>query len=675
MKLSLFYTLLISAILTSCKPKVDFEIREFNPLSNLDTSSDTIDFSMDLSEAIVDGVSIPSKSQVASGYFKMQFEIINRSDKPKAYYYKVFYQNESYKFDESIGSGITLEYNKLSSKNFYGSWENAIDSFHRTAVIPNDGKFYLVTDSFKIIGNPRDENKYFGSLPSNSRISGENITGLINEIRNTPAWFKQIKEKAIKNNLKVEEQLYKDAMWMLNENAQEGNINNRWKRNPRVGDYSFLLALSSDDNLEKISEPIKNIAKMQGNIFINPYYELLYKSELLKNKSFTSTKAKYVLRTKVKFNPGSGIYINETSFQENKIDSSYYSENCGSSDKLFKQAQFEQYFHNINKNYELFNIPVSYDVVGDNYTRADYNNNKAKYASEKIKADYFKISNFPGRTVASIPEENKLTLKNPGNNTDELRKENVGLNTRIGFTYGKYIAKIKFPAIISKDNVWNGLTCAYWLKFQEEKEWNYRGVCESGYLSKAGDGPDAEKLKTTYYSEIDFEILKTSNYWPKTSYPSNSQIPQDNPNLNHDIIVTCTNWDLACKDPKNFGVGAKEFSHGKKQYTLHRWDDWYKALTTKTEINHDSIFNRPYYYEIDWQPDKITWRIGLDRNNMLEVAYMDNTVSSVPDNQMVVVFTQEFHDSKWWPLSPFLQELVPYPKNDIMGEILELQIE
>ena len=60
---------------------------------------------------------------------------------------------------------------------------------------------------------------------------------------------------------------------------------------------------------------------------------------------------------------------------------------------------------------------------------------------------------------------------------------------------------------------------------------------------------------------------------------------------------------------------------------------------------------------------------------MIDVGYMDNTVTSIPDNQMVVVFTQEFHDSKWWPLSPFLQEMIPYPKNDIIGEILELQIE
>jgi hypothetical protein len=60
---------------------------------------------------------------------------------------------------------------------------------------------------------------------------------------------------------------------------------------------------------------------------------------------------------------------------------------------------------------------------------------------------------------------------------------------------------------------------------------------------------------------------------------------------------------------------------------------------------------------------------------MIVVGYMDNTITSVPNNQMVVVFTQEFHNSEWWPLSPYLQEMIPYPKNEIQGEILELYVE
>ena len=341
-----------------------------------------------------------------------------------------------------------------------------------------------------------------------------------------------------------------------------------------------------------------------------------------------------------------------------------------------RKAQFEQFFHNINKNYSIKNIPVSSDVTGSNYTRADYYSNATKFKPSELISDFVHITETPGKTIKSDANKNILTMSTPGNTTDKLRKENVGLNSRIGFTYGKFIAKIKFPAIINKENVWNGLTCAYWLKFHDASDWNNRSACDSaGYLDKGDDSRNSRRMKTTYYSEIDFEILKTSQHWPKKSYKYQANIPVDDPKSNHNIIVTCTNWDLACKTPKNFSIGAQKFTAGNKSYTTHRWDDWYKALTIKHEINHDSIFNKPFYYEIDWQPEKIIWRIGEDRNNMIEIGSMDKTITTIPDNQMVVVFSQEFHDSKWWPLSPFVQDLLPYPEKDITTEILEFVVE
>ena len=405
MKYSILYTIFLFAFLISCKSKVDFDVKEFNPYINLTKHSDTTDLSIDLSEAVLDGISIPSKAQCASGFFILSFEIINKSDKPKAFYYKIFYQNESYKFNEYILIGGNIEYNKLSANNFYGSWENSIDSFHVTSVIPNDNNYHVVTDSFRIIGNPRDEEKYFGVATSNPRISKELLNETILVIRNDAEWFDKIKEKAKTNNITIDEQLYKDAMWVINDNLQYGNINNRWKRNPRVGDYSFLLALTSECNYGNISGTIKSIGKTKDDNFINPYYELLYNNKLLEKEPLTVIKAKYVLRTKTKFNLGSGIYINETKFIEKKIDSSFYSKNCGSSNNIFKYAQFEQYFHNINKNIILSNIPLAYDVVGDNYTQVDYKNNKVKYLSDNLLSDCFKITDFPGRTVSSIPEK------------------------------------------------------------------------------------------------------------------------------------------------------------------------------------------------------------------------------------------------------------------------------
>jgi hypothetical protein len=42
---------------------------------------------------------------------------------------------------------------------------------------------------------------------------------------------------------------------------------------------------------------------------------------------------------------------------------------------------------------------------------------------------------------------------------------------------------------------------------------------------------------------------------------------------------------------------------------------------------------------------------------------------------MLMVITQEFHNTKWWIGSPYQQDNIPFPKNDIVGEIYEMTIE
>ena len=60
---------------------------------------------------------------------------------------------------------------------------------------------------------------------------------------------------------------------------------------------------------------------------------------------------------------------------------------------------------------------------------------------------------------------------------------------------------------------------------------------------------------------------------------------------------------------------------------------------------------------------------------MKVIGYMDDSYTKIPDNQMVAVMTQEFHYALWWPVAPFNQDFVPFPKNDIMGYIYEVEIE
>jgi len=139
-KRSAFYHIIVFGLLISCKSKIDFEVKEFNPFVNFAGNADTINFSMDLTDAVFDGITLPSKKQYASGYFRISFKIINLSNKPKSFCYKIFYQNESYKFSESLNN----KYNKLASNNFYGSWVNANDGFHITPVIPCDNQYHII---------------------------------------------------------------------------------------------------------------------------------------------------------------------------------------------------------------------------------------------------------------------------------------------------------------------------------------------------------------------------------------------------------------------------------------------------------------------------------------------------------------------------------------------------
>jgi hypothetical protein len=60
---------------------------------------------------------------------------------------------------------------------------------------------------------------------------------------------------------------------------------------------------------------------------------------------------------------------------------------------------------------------------------------------------------------------------------------------------------------------------------------------------------------------------------------------------------------------------------------------------------------------------------------MRVIGYMNNSVTTIPNNQMLMLVTQEFHDSKWWPVNPYEQNYIPFPKSDLVGKIYEIEIE
>jgi len=575
------------------------------------------------------GFVIPSLVQLKNGKFIFEFEIKNKSLSAQNFYYKLYYQNESYKFNEfdSLSNGEHL----LASENFYGSWQNTAVTFKKITAVAADNAFHKVQDSFNIVGNPREEKRFI-----------------------------------------------------------DNGINNRWKRNLRVGQYSFLLVVLTENDFKKIPPYIQNINLMNNGKFINPYFYFLYGE----GKNLTSTivnKSPSLLKVIAKPNLGAGIYIDDARF-DGIVDKKGFCSTCGQDSNLFKNAPIQQFINYVDASTKMYNIPVIADVLKDNYSKMDYNWNKSFFSKDELIPTIIQTSKQPCQTVFSDAAEKSISLKNPAAKYGEWKKESVGIITRHGFTYGKYRLKVKLTELLNKNNVWNGLTNAIWLITQGGGEWNYRRNCDKeGYMATYWGGQKDKRVPAVDYSEIDFEILKTPPYCPDKDFPPvykntlddnkninswNVALPDEITNNDNKVTVACTNWDMACWDPKSFGVGCNPLNYKGEAFFTHRWDHWYRALTEKTEVSDDELFAADYYYfEIDWRPSEIIWRIGPEPEKMRVVGYMNETITSIPNNQMLLIITQEFHNTKWWPGTPYSQDNIPFPANDILGKVFDLTIE
>lgn len=634
-------------MLFGCKSKV---VENFMPLSNYMLVNDTVAIDMDMDDVVLNGIAVPSVSQSISG---IEFKFNVKMD--KEYFYKIYYQNESYKFDEK---------DLLACDNFYGSWEDNALGFKSVAV---DGN---ITDYVRILGNPRDERQYFGKELKLFEITEEKLENVYKSFYNTPEWIESIKQKAINNKHSLERQMFLDAVWILDSRRHEGDVNHRWKRNPRMGCYSFLLVVCDKEALDKIPYYIKDISKQDTltGKFVNPYTYFL-SGDGAKLSNINVIKSNKILKTRAIITPNYGVYVDPVSFkqQEINIDSTQL---CNNSRTLYEKALYEQFFHNINMNYSLKNIPIIKDVVGDSYTLQEYEDNAVKYGDDQRVVDYPHVSANPCRTVSV--EDGYIKLVNPGNESAmQPKKESVGVKTRVGFTYGKFIGKIKFPELLNNQNVYNGLTNAFWLIFQSEYAWNARRESKAGYVLKDYDyvsGTEPEKQIHINYSEIDIEIVKTSRNWPEDKQTVNEK-------ESGDVMFCCTNWDMACTEPSQYGL-KNSVSYKNQQFYAHRWHQYYAASTIRTPISDDEMFKPDfYYYEIEWRPNEIIWRIGPSLDKMKVVGYTSDKYTVIPDNQMTTVVTQEYHYSEWWLPIVFDQNNIPFPKSDTEGRVFEIIVE
>ncbi|MCX7861592.1 MAG: hypothetical protein N2449_01190 [Bacteroidales bacterium] len=654
MKNILFFIIL--AFIFSCTSHKNSEIIQAHIGYNLKDST----YSVNTEDIIFNGIVFPNNnrqkdnSMITSIYFRFSL-------KPKTnerYYYKIFYQNESYKFPET---------DSLSYENFYGSWYDSTGFKEITSA--------EVIDSFIIAGNPRFEKRFFGAPLEKWYINDSSIFAIIHNIKNNPEWKKSVEEKAKHNSLTFDEQAYMDAIWVLKDQRNNGNVNHRWKRNPRMGYYSSLLVVCSETALKQIPSYIQYTYKTnEKGLFVNPYYYFLYGDG--KNiegvNVFLDT---FLVKLTLHITPGNGVFVDKAKLPAN---TTVAEDNlCGTSYSLFRHALFEHFFSHENRHFKFHTIPVIVDWEKEPFTIDDYERYKKMYANISSRKSSW-IRNTTCACANVTDKQTHIEIFNPPSETlEKAAKLNVGIKTRIGITYGKITAKVKFSPMLNKSNIWNGITHAIWLITQDLHDWNNRRYSPSGYTPKGN--PKGERSHYTAYSEIDFEIVKASPYWPPHYY--NNKVKErlsQNYKGQHDdtIIVALTNWDLASSDPPNFNYPLQYVKHQQKEYEALRWDELYQALTIRAPVSHKDVFLKDYYYfQIEWKPCEIIWRIGPEKNMLSEIGYMSYKNTSIPNNQMVLIVNQEYHLSEWWPVPVFEQDFIPFLKNKHVGKIYEITIE
>ncbi|MFM2135490.1 MAG: hypothetical protein RL021_890, partial [Bacteroidota bacterium] len=104
--------------------------------------------------------------------------------------------------------------------------------------------------------------------------------------------------------------------------------------------------------------------------------------------------------------------------------------------------------------------------------------------------------------------------------------------------------------------------------------------------------------------------------------------------------------------------------------------EWHQALTIRSPFPNDELYDPEFfYYQIEWRPTEIIWRIGPSKDKLQVIGYMNDEVTMIPNNQMVMLVTQEYHRTDWWPPMPFPQEFIPYLKDDLHGKIYGFEVE
>lgn len=441
-----------------------------------------------------------------------------------------------------------------------------------------------------------------------------------------------------------------------------------WARNPRTGRYSLLIVALPEASFNDRPLPAEVLdmrAKTEGH-FIEPY--LFW----LNGPGADRTDASVlfvpdVLALSVDLDPIAGVLGC-----------------CGD------VPMFEPFIHHLDTNARFDNITVIADASENAFTRRVYDSLLCFTPRNAFVNTTPYLVASPCANVRLDSAGKALEFRNPAASHERMRKEQAGVRARYAFTYGRYRIHARLSPLLNDSDLWNGLTDAIWL-IGAGAPGALRRPCEGGYLAYGSDAGKEGRIPRSNYAEIDFEIMKGMPLCPERAFPPiyPQQVADPNDRLawlralprevleqHGKVAVALTNWDLACPEPPRFGIGCQDIVLDGEVFTSHRWDRDYRAITQKRMEADDELFGPDgYWFEIDWRPTEIIWRIGPSPENMRTVGYMNSKMTSIPEVPMWLAVTQEFHDTEWWPGSPYAQGGIPFPAKDLVGRVFSVRVD
>lgn len=652
---------LIACVLSGCavleKPR-DFDVTNFDPLLKVEDPVFVLTYN--INSSVTDGIVLPLSEK--NEFFHFNFEVKNNTKQARQYFYKIFYQNKTYKHAVAAKSPVngTLEYNVSSDQNFYGSWKQVEVGFRSTAVVHQRGEVLAVRDSFQIVGNPRNEEQCFFNrvIPPTE----EQLQSQMEEIKADLVWYNKEKAKARSNGVAVEVELRKSAEYIYETSKKQmEKLNYRRRRSPRMGEYEFMLVVLDEQALLELPGYVKRIDQKKDSRFMNPFYYFNYgDGSRLRGCQVINSKEVLTLKTNVDF---SFPIKNGALFSQDTIACSDVCSINGDDKAIVARIP-----HDLNFNKELVNVDSI--VSWDSFNTSFFNG-----------PDKLEIKNIPETTVgkndclcewvANDFENHRITLKNPAGT-----KKSVGLGLILGLSYGKYTIGLSLPDYINDQDMWNGLSTAVWLENQSVEDWNNRSKCaDEGYVSMDGSvGAGLNRKSRVATSRIEMELMCVNEVWPKMSYKDyTGKVPESDSLVK--MTTVCSNWDMACPEPKNFQPGAMAYKYEETRFDLHRWNDYFQALECRRPVDKGWIDNKDVVIQLEWCPDHIVYRMGPDLEHLQVISAMKTDVTKIPDNQMVLKIAQRFNETQWWPGAFFRQEEIPFFDKAFDGYIKSITIE